>query len=124
MTGYPAHSWASVLSAFRDLAAANAYFAPMCAFVQQLADSPYVTGLYPQKSMHTLRLSQHREVSNEAERLSVDFEDGAFVVRYQGGPTAAVWTKRHADGMLALERLFEHLRWFTEYRDPRSRPAI
>jgi hypothetical protein len=124
MTGYPAHSWSYVVGAFRDFAAANAYFAPMRAFVQQLADSPYAASLYPQQSMHTLRLSQYREVSNEAERLSVDLEGGEFVVRYQGGPTAAVWTKRHADGMVALERLFEHLRWFTEYQDAGSRPAI
>jgi len=28
----------------------------------------------------------------------------------------AVWTKRSQDGMVALERFFHHIRWFSEYK--------
>src|SRR4051794_17964688 len=102
MTEYPAHTWPSVLASFRSLAGANAHFAPMRDFVERLATSRYGPALYPQQSMHTLRLSQLPTVSAEAEQLSISYEDREFVVRYQGGPTAPVWTKRHADGMIAL----------------------
>lgn len=124
MREHPAHTWASVREFFRQLAAENDHFAPMHEFVEQLAASRYASALYPLQSMHTLGLSQHPSVSVDAERLSVEFEDGQFLVRYQGGPTAAVWTKRHPEGMVALERLFEHLRWFNKYNEPASRSAI
>src|SRR5689334_9787637 len=106
MTEYPAHSWPYVVSAFRGFAEANPHFAPMAAFVERLAASPYAARLYPQQSMHTLHLSQQPQVSRDAERLWVEWEDGEFVVRYQGGPTASVWTERSSDGMAALGRLF------------------
>jgi hypothetical protein len=124
MTEYPAHTWPSVVDFFRSLAAANEQFAPMHRFVDELAHSPYAAGLYPQQSMHTLRLSQQPMISDQAERLSIDYEDGAFVVRYRGGPTAPVWTTRDANGIRALKRLFKHLRWFIEYSTSSSRPAI
>src|SRR4051812_47046407 len=79
MTEYPAHSWASVVGFFGDIAEANTVFAPMRDFVERLASSRYATGLYPQQSMHTLRLSQSPTVSQEVARLSVDHEDGEFV---------------------------------------------
>jgi|GEM_PF-5141822 len=120
---YPAHSWPYVVSAFRGLAEANAHFAPMAAFVERLATSAYAAGLHPMKSMFGLRLSQHPLVSFEAEYLWVEWEDGEFVVRYQGRLGAPVWTKRDPDGMAALERLFEHLRWFTEYHGVAPRGA-
>ncbi|MFL5563201.1 MAG: hypothetical protein ACJ79K_17175 [Gemmatimonadaceae bacterium] len=124
MTDYPAQSWSSVKQGFRELASPDIDFAPMRDFVEQLAGSRYAGGLYPQKSMHTLRLRQVPQISDDRERLSVDWEENAFVVRYRGDRTAPVWTKRHTDGMIALERLFEHLRWFSEYAGPSSRPAI
>ena len=123
MNADPARSWLDIVTTFQDRAAANPWFVPMRDFVERLAGSPYADSLYPLLSMHTVHLSQHPEVSWDAERLTVDWEDDAFVVRYQGGPTAPVWTKRHPDGMVALERLFEHLRWFIEYRVAGSRAA-
>jgi hypothetical protein len=122
MRADPAHSWSDVVTTFRDRAAVNPWFMPMRDFVERLAGSRYAGSLYPLLSMHTVHLSQHPEVSRDAERLTVDWEDDAFVVRYRGEPAAPVWTKRHPDGMAALERLFEHLRWFVEYRaaDPHA----
>ena len=124
MTGYPAHSWSYVVDSFRELAADAPRFVPMRELVERLAASGYAAALYPQQSMQTLRLSQHAELSSHVERLSVEHDGAQFVVRYQGGPTAPVWTKHHPDGMIALERAFEHLRWFTEYRERDARPAI
>ena len=86
MTTSPAHSWRYVVTTFQDRAAANPWFVPMRDFVERLAGSPYADSLYPLLSMHTVHLSQHPEVSWDAERLTVDWEDDAFVVRYQGGP--------------------------------------
>jgi hypothetical protein len=123
MNASPAHSWRYVLTTFQDRAAANPWFVPMRDFVERLAGSPCANSLYPLLSMHTVHLSQHPEVSWDTERLTIDWEDDAFVVQYQGGPTAPVWTKRHPHGMVALERLFEHLRWFIEYRVAGSRAA-
>jgi hypothetical protein len=124
MREYPAHAWPYVLSSLRDLATANAYFDPMARFVEELAASPYAAALYPQLSMHTLYLSQQPTVSNYTERLGVTWKDGKFVVCYQGGPSAPVWEKRDSNGMRALRRLFEHLRWFTEYRESPPDAAI
>jgi hypothetical protein len=110
------HSWTWVVTSLQRRAAENQHFVPMRDFVERLAKSRYAPSLYPLLSMNTLRLSQHPEVSTYAERLSVEWEDQAFIVQYQGDLAAPVWTKRHPDGMVALVRLFEHLGWFIEYR--------
>src|SRR6266516_4985174 len=87
MKEYPTHSWEYVVAAFDETAAANNYFAPMLAAVEQLAASPYADGLYPILSMHTVRLYQNERVTEIDEELRLDFEDGQFVVRHRSGFT-------------------------------------
>ena len=112
---YEHHGWPEVVEFFERLAIENRYFVPMREFVNRLAASEYASGLHPMQSMHTLILSQHEHVHAYQDRVTVSFEAGEFVVRHQGGPTSAEWTKRGADGMASLERFFHHMRWFTEY---------
>ena len=111
---YPHHSWTDVSAFYTEIAATNAQVGPMRDFVVQLARSRYADALYPMQSMQTLILSLHEQVHQYQDRVSVDYEEGEFVVRYQGGPTAAVWTARRPDGMAALERFFHHVGWFPQ----------
>ncbi|HEX8454053.1 MAG TPA: hypothetical protein VF647_18345 [Longimicrobium sp.] len=96
----------------------------MADFVERLAGSRYAAGLFPVKSMHTVRLYQQQRYSTWDDEIRVDYDSGEFVVRYLSGgvwrhlePRAApgVWLKRSPDGFEALERCFHHLRWFVEY---------
>lgn len=112
---YLHHGWPSVLDSFRQLAEANPNFEPMAHFVERLAASRSAGALYPLQPMHTLVLSLHERVHAYQDRVSVTYEEGEFVVRYQGGPMAPVWTKRSPEGIAALERFFGQMRWFTEW---------
>jgi hypothetical protein len=126
MISYPSQAWPDVISFYDHLARDTPALAPMAAFVHHLAASPYSAGLHPVTSMQTLRLFQHDHVEGTDEEVRVDFEDGAFVVRYRAGatpdprfalrPPPGVWTKRGPDGIALLERAFHHLRWLVEYR--------
>jgi hypothetical protein len=114
--GSPARTWIDVVTTVQGYAREDPHWAPMRDFIERLAFSRYAGALYPGLSHVRLHLSQHPEISWSSERLTVEWEDQAFVVRYMGDLTAPVWTKRHPDGMVALERLFEHLGWFVEYQ--------
>lgn len=124
MIPHEAHSWQDVACSFRDLADENAYFAPMAAVVERLARSPYAAGLFPVKSMHTVRLYQQQRYFVWDDEIRVEYDSGEFVVRYFSGggfrhlePRAApgVWMKRSPDGFAAFERCLHHVRWFVEY---------
>ena len=124
MPEYPAQTWSSVIERYRRLAVANPYFAPMRDLVERIAASRYASGLHPLVSMQTLRLSPRERFNLQTDEVRIDCENGEFVVRYQGGPAAAIWTKRDPDGFAAFERFLEHIRWFVDYRGaPSNGPA-
>ena len=139
------HTWHWVVSSFRDDAADAPFLAPMAGLAERLATSPYAAGLFPVRSMHTIRLYQQERNSVFEETIQIDFDHdaGEFVVRhfspgggryYAGGlrifnqyqPAPGVWMRRSRDGFAALERCFHHLRWFVEYDGvvPPTRPRI
>lgn len=123
---YPAHPWEWVVTSCRDAARANPYFLPLDRFATRLAASRYARGLFPVKSMHSIRLYQGDRYTNDDPMVHVLFEQGEFVVRYWPGSlrpsragTPALWERRGPDGFGILEGCLRHLGWFIEY----SRPA-
>jgi len=126
MDSYRTHSWPYVVDAFGELSAAVPSFAPLSDAVAHVAASPYAPGLFPLKSMNTLRLYQQDHYATGEEHLRLDYEDGELVLRYHSALAQdrrfalrvepGVWTKRGPDVIALLDRAFHHLRWFVEYR--------
>lgn len=120
------HSWEWVVSSFRSAADENPVFAPLADLAERLAASPYAAGLFPVKSMHSLRIYQHDtySASDDAIHIDFDFDAAEFVVQYRSlrfsnsyttPDREKRWTKRTRDGFAAVERCLHHLRWFVEY---------
>ena len=124
MTEYRALTWPAAVKLFREFEQREPSLRPMRELVERLASSPYAAGLYPSQSMSSLRLHQTERFGLRDDLVSVDLEGTEFVVRYASGPVtstrrpapvASAWEKRSVDGFAALERCFEHLRWFSQY---------
>ena len=126
MDGYRTHDWHWAASTFRDDADEYPRFAPLAGLMERLAASPYASGLFPVRSMQTIRLYQHDRYSVTSDAIHIDFDFDAkeFVVQYRALPFSKTyttperercWTKRSRDGFAAVERCLHHLRWFVEY---------
>ena len=122
MAGYPHHTWPQTVRLFDEIAAEQPRLALMRAFVGQVAASKYAAGLNPLTSHATLLLSPNDTLLTGYDEVKIDLEDGEFVVRYHGSPTSATWTTRDTNGMAALERFLQHIRWFVEYNRAPPRP--
>ncbi len=125
---YRAHGWEKVRESFADIEEYRPDLRPMQELVDRIAASRYAAGLHPVASMWTVLLYQVPDYDPSREpRIVIEYDAaaGEFVVQYHAGPYArpystqaleSRWTKRHPDGLFALERCFHHLGWFTDER--------
>lgn len=118
---WQAHSWTWVVESFHDSARSNPYFAPLHQFAARLADSRYAFGVFPVRSMHSVRLYQQERYTDLDPFVHVKLEGGAFTVVYYPGASRprllgmpAEWSRHGEDGFGILEGCFRHLGWFVE----------
>ena len=114
-----AQSWDAVVASFRSLARAHAFYAPMSAAVDRLAASEHAPGLFPVRSMQSLRLFQGAQYEVSDEEVFLAWEGAEFLVRYWGGPDRRqAWAKRGPDAQVLLQMAFDHVRWFVGREQP------
>ena len=114
--GDSAIPWNEVVSYFQELAENAASLLPMAELTSQLAESNYaVDGLHGTTSMHTLIVSQSRDImGNPHLRIQWNDRDQRFRFTYEDG-SLQPWERTcdRSEAFEVLERfLVKRARWF------------